>query len=107
MKNNLIKQRRNTAFLTLMTLSVMAIFLSASPDALALQAGQEMGPSALALHNLINGNVMHAIMIIGIAASVAMSFYKSSFVPVGVGIGTGVLYGFAQTWITATFTVCV
>ena len=107
MKNNLIKQRRNTAFLTLMTLSVMATFLCTSPDALALLPGQEMGASALALHNLINGNVMHVIMIVGIAGAVAMSFYKSSFVPVGVGIGTGVLYGFAQAWITSTFTMCV
>lgn len=92
----------------MLPLFVIGLAYALSPsEAFALNAGQEMGASAQRLHNLINGNVMHVIMVVGIAASVAMSFYKSSFVPVAVGVGAGVLYGFAQTWIDATFAICV
>ena len=90
-----------SAFLALTTL------LFTASNALALNAGNEMGASAQRLANLLNGNVMHVIMIVGLAVAVVMSFHKSTFVPVVVGIGSGVLYGFAHTWIGATFAVCV
>jgi type IV secretory pathway VirB2 component (pilin) len=94
--------RINKTFL--LCIGITVVF---SSDAFALNAGQEMGQSVQRLANLLHGNVMHAIMVVGVAASSAMSFFKSSFVPVGVGVGTGVLYGFAHTWIDTAFTLCV
>ena len=96
---------RNSLFI----MTGLAVVMSClnSPDLLALNAGQEMGQSVQRLATLLHGNVMHAIMVTGVAASAAMSFFKSSFVPVGVGVGTGVLYGFAHTWIDTAFTMCV
>src|SRR5579872_4728496 len=96
-----------TNHLILTTLMASTLFLLLPSDAFALNAANEMGPSVQRLANLLHGNLMHAIMVTGIAASAAMSFFKGSFIPVGVGIGTGVLYGFAHTWIDATFAMCV
>ena len=92
--------------LSLAALSLGSLILSNS-TAFALNAGAEMGASAQRLEALLNGNVMHVIMLVGLAVSVVMSFYKSTFVPVAVGIGAGVLYGFAITWVQATFAMCV
>ncbi len=91
----------------LLPLSIAALVLLATQDAMALNAGAEMGASANRLAQLINGNVMHVIMLVGLSVSVVMSFYKSSFVPVAVGIGAGVLYGFAYTWVNSTFAMCI
>lgn len=89
------------------TVLVSTAFLFTSNDGFALNAGQEMGQSVQRLTALLHGNVMHAIMVTGMAASAALSFFKGSFVPVGVGVGTGVLYGFAHTWIDTAFTLCL
>lgn len=99
--------KNKITFFTAATFTVGAVFLMTSSDALALNAAHEMGPSVQHLVNLLHGNMMHAIMVAGMAASAAMSFFKGSFIPVGVGIGTGVLYGFAHTWIDASFAICV
>jgi ABC-type dipeptide/oligopeptide/nickel transport system permease subunit len=32
---------------------------------------------------------------------------KSSLIPLVIGIGSGVLYGFAKTWIDTVFALCV
>ena len=80
--------------------------LATSPDTLALNAGQEMGASVQRLDTLLQGNLMHAVMGVGIAASLMMALFKASVVPVMVGVGSGVLYGFANTWINTTFACC-
>ena len=86
---------------------VVIFILLQNCDILALNAGQEMGQSVQRLDSLLHGNVMHAVMVVGMAASAAMSFFKSSLVPGMVGVGTGVLYGFTHTWVDAAFTICV
>lgn len=99
--------KTNPTFFTVSTLMVSAALLLQTSDLLALNAGQEMGASVQRLANLLHGNVMHAIMVVGMATSAAMSFFKSSFVPGMVGIGTGVLYGFSHTWVDTAFAICV
>lgn len=87
-------------------LAALALLLS-SPEVLAVDADGEMGASTKRIDALLNKNIMHTVMGAGIASSVIYSFYKSSFVPVGVGVGAGVLYGFARTWIDAVFAICI
>jgi hypothetical protein len=94
------------AFALSLGLAALAFILS-SPDVLAVDADGEMGASTKRIDTLLNKNIMHTVMGAGIASSVIYSFYKSSFVPVGVGVGAGVLYGFSRTWIDAVFAVCI
>lgn len=96
---------RETIMLTFV--ATLAILMLTSPDAFSLNAGQEMGPSVQRLDSLLQGNLMRAIMGVGIAASLAMAFFKASAVPVMIGIGSGVLYGFACTWVNSTFACCI
>lgn len=87
-------------------LAALALILS-SPEVLAVDADGEMGASTRRIDTLLNRNIMHVVMGAGIASSVIFSFYKQSFVPVGVGVGSGVLYGFARTWVDAVFALCI
>ncbi len=93
--------------LVLSFLLVTTAFLLCSPESYAVNAAGEMGASVTRVNTLLGGNVMNAIMGIGIVASVVISFMKSSLIPLGIGMGTGVLYGFAKTWINTVFAVCV
>lgn len=93
--------------LTLSLLTIAATFVLSIPEAYAVNAQNEMGASVTHLNTLLGGHIMNAIMGIGIAASVVIALMKSSLIPLGVGIGAGILYGFAKTWIDAVFTLCV
>src|SRR5258708_7371049 len=78
--------------ITVSLVASVAILIFTSPDAVALNAGQEMGASVQRLDTLLQGNLMHAVMGVGIAASLMMALFKASVVPVMVGVGSGVLY---------------
>ncbi|OJW46255.1 MAG: hypothetical protein BGO67_08540 [Alphaproteobacteria bacterium 41-28] len=95
---------------TLLSLSILAGAISlmlSAPEAYAVNSSTEMGASVTRLNNLLGGHIMNAIMGVGIAGSVVIALMKSSLIPLGVGIGAGILYGFAKTWIDAVFTLCV
>lgn len=75
--------------------------------AYAVNAQGELGASVGRVNALLGGNIMNVIMGMGIAASVVIALMKSSLIPLGIGIATGILYGFAKTWIDAVFVLCV
>lgn len=93
--------------LTLSLLTIGAAFVLSTPEAYAVNAQTEMGASVTRLNTLLGGHIMNAIMGVGIAASVVIALMKSSLIPLGVGIGAGILYGFAKTWVDAVFALCV
>ena len=93
--------------LTLSLLTIGAAFVLSAPEAYAVNAQTEMGASVTRLNTLLGGHIMNAIMGVGIAASVVIALMKSSLIPLGVGIGAGILYGFAKTWVDAVFALCV
>ena len=86
---------------------VLAAFSLCPPDAYAVNAQGELGASVGRVNTLLGGNIMNVIMGMGIAASVVIALMKSSLIPLGIGISSGVLYGFAKTWIDAVFALCV
>jgi len=88
-----------------LTLFTLAFLLNASGAGAAV--GGEMNESVTTLHNLLHGNVIRTVMLVGLVVSVVMAVHKSSLVPVGVGVGIGVFYSFAYTWVNATYAVCV
>lgn len=93
--------------LTLSFFAAIAAFTLCPPDVYAVNAQGELGASVGRVNTLLGGNIMNVIMGIGIAASVILALMKSSLIPLGIGIATGILYGFAKTWIDAVFVLCV
>jgi hypothetical protein len=93
--------------LALSFLAAIAAFTLCPPDAYAVNAQGELGASVGRVNTLLGGNIMNVIMGMGIAASVVIALMKSSLIPLGIGIATGILYGFAKTWIDAVFVLCV
>ena len=85
----------------------IAVFTLCPSEAYAVNAQGELGASVGRVNTLLGGNIMNVIMGIGIAASVILALMKSSLIPLGIGIATGILYGFAKTWIDAVFVLCV
>ena len=93
--------------LALSFVAVLAAFTFCPSEAYAVNAQGELGASVGRVNTLLGGNIMNVIMGIGIAASVILALMKSSLIPLGIGIATGILYGFAKTWIDAVFVLCV
>ncbi|MBP9776865.1 MAG: hypothetical protein KBD36_03370 [Alphaproteobacteria bacterium] len=93
--------------LALSFFAAIAAFSLCQPDAYAVNAQGELGASVGRVNTLLGGNIMNVIMGMGIAASVVIALMKSSLIPLGIGIATGILYGFAKTWIDAVFVLCV
>lgn len=87
-------------------LGIAALSFCAS-GANAVNAQGELGASVGRVNALLGGNIMNVIMGMGIAASVVVALMKSSLIPLGIGISTGILYGFAKTWIDTVFVLCV
>jgi hypothetical protein len=96
---------KNIIFLLLLILVTFSFLLS-SPECCAVQDG-EMKDSANAVKKLVDNNLIPVGLSVGACLSLFHAFMKSSFVPLGVCVASGIGYGFAKTWLSTVYALCM
>lgn len=95
--------------LTLMYLSLIAVFMLAGTDVSAVGNSPDAGlnTSVGNLVNILNNNLVPIVLICGCLAGAALAYMKSSPTPFIIALITTVSFGFAKSWINGTYAVCV
>jgi hypothetical protein len=94
----------------ILTFSVLAAALIFwGPELLAITDTKDTGlnTSVDNLTDILNNSLAPIVLLCGCLAGVGISFMKSSPAPFIVALITTASFGFANSWINGTYTVCV
>ena len=88
---------------------VLTIGFLYSPEAFSMgaDADQHMVKALGPLEATLKGPWMKGAMLAGCTVGLIMSVMKQSIVPLAVGLGTGLLAIFQQSWISTAFTFLI
>jgi hypothetical protein len=83
-------------------------FLAFTPEAFSVANTADAGfnTSTNNLVGIINGSLVPITLIAGCLAAAALAFMKSTPAPFVIAILTTISFGFAKTWINATYAIC-